>query len=270
MSARALARDRGWCTARFTHLGEKEMESAGVPAAGGRRTRLWIGAGLALAVVAVLAVLTAGGSADRPDPAARPEAMPSTQAARPGQDELPAGLARRKPNDPLALGRVDAPVVLIEWAEFQCPFCGRFARDTQPTLVKKYVDTGKVRIEWRDFPYLGPESTTAARAGRAAAQGKFWQYHDALYHHQFPVNSGKLTEDHLVRLAGTLGMDTTSFRNEMNSPQTAKIVQADMQQGISLGITGTPAFLIGQTPMMGAQPEAAFERAIDDALRKAR
>ena len=68
----------------------------------------------------------------------------------------------------MALGDVDAPVVMISYSEFQCPFCGKYARDTEPILVEKYVDSGVLRIEWRDFPYLGPESTTAAQAGRGS------------------------------------------------------------------------------------------------------
>jgi hypothetical protein len=107
---------------------------------------------------------------------------------------------RRDAGDPLALGDVDAPVVMVNYSEFQCPFCGKFARDTEPELIEQYVEDGTLRIEWRDFPYLGPESTRAAPAGRAAAaQGRFWDFHDALFADQPPPNSGKLTEDHLVR-----------------------------------------------------------------------
>lgn len=181
-----------------------------------------------------------------------------------------AGLETRVPGDPLALGRVNAPVIMVEWADFQCPFCGRFARDTQPVLVRRYVDTGKLRIEWRDFPYLGPQSMTAAEAARAAAgQGKFWQYHNALYANQHPVNSGALTESYLVGLARRLGLNTARFRADMTSPATAHAVKADLQQGTALGINGTPAFLIGPTPVFGAQPTATFEKVINAALARA-
>src|SRR5699024_5603667 len=73
---------------------------------------------------------------------------------------------RRDADDPMAIGDVDAPVVLIDYSDFQCPFCGKFARDTAPELIDEYVDEGILRIEWRDFPYLGDDSWKGARAGR--------------------------------------------------------------------------------------------------------
>lgn len=245
------------------------MKPARRPATGRSRARLWIGAGLALALVAVLGVLALTKSFGGDDAADRDTAA-ATSEQRGGGGKL-AQLARREPHDPLAIGRVDAPVVMVEWAEFQCPFCGQFARDTQPELVKKYVDAGKLRIEWHDYPYLGKQSTTAAHAGRAAAaQGTFWEYHDALFAHQVPVNSGGLTEDHLVNVAGKLGMDTERFRSDMNSQRVAAAVERDRQQALDLGITGTPAFLIGDEPLIGAMSTDTFERTIDKQLDAAR
>ena len=200
-------------------------------------------------------------------PSAAISATGSTGKAQPPQP----GLARRLPGDPLALGKTDAPVVLIEWAEFQCPFCGRFARDTQPALIDKYVRSGTLRIEWRDFPYLGPESTTAALAARAAAaQGKFWPYHDALFAHQFPPNSGHLTDAYLVGIAKTLGLNIARFQVDMNSPATKQAVEKDFLQGQNLGVTGTPSFLVNSTPIVGAQPLSVFENAIEQAAAQAK
>lgn len=246
-----------------------------------KNARLWLGAGAALLVIGVLAAVSAtGGTAPAPArPAAAASAAPSA-AGQPtgnsptgnsGVQQVLARLGTRVPGDPLALGSLKAPVIMVEWADFQCPFCGQFARTTQPVLVRKYVDTGKLRIEWRDFPYLGPQSTTAAQAARAAAaQGRFWQYHDALYAHQHKVNSGALTSSYLVDLAGKLGLNTARFRADMTSPATARAVQSDLQEGTGLGINGTPAFLINGTPVMGAQPTATFEHIIDTALAHAR
>jgi protein-disulfide isomerase len=253
--------------------------------------RIWIGGGLALLVVVVLGVLALarsngglgsdGSAAGAPSavvrqPNGRPPGSQQQSGQQPRDSEQPqdaqlAHLARRQPGDPLARGRADAPVVLVEWEEFQCPFCGRYSRKTEPELIKKYVRTGKVRIEWHDYPYLGKQSTTAAHAGRAAAaQGKFWAYHDYLFHHQKPVNSGKLTTDYLARVAGTLGMDTSEFRTDMASTKVAKAVEKDKQQALNLGITGTPAFLIGDKATIGAQPTEDFERIIDKQLAKAK
>ncbi len=167
----------------------------------------------------------------------------------------------------MAIGRVDAPVVIVEWADFQCPFCGKFARDTQPALVKKYVATGELRIEWRDFPYLGAQSRAAALAARAAAaQGKFWAYHDALYADQHAVNSGYLTSGYLTDIATKVGLNVPRFATAMQSKSLAAKVNADFEEGTSIGINGTPAFLVGTTPVMGAQPASVYEKLIDKQL----
>lgn len=182
-----------------------------------------------------------------------------------------AALVRRQPDDPMALGEVDAPVVMIAYSEFQCPFCAKFARDTEPILIEKYVEDGTLRIEWRDFPYLGPESTTAAEAGRAAAaQGEFWAFHDAMYADQQPPNSGRLTEDYLAGIAEKIGLDVEQFRNTMNTPETADAVKRDFDEGQLIGVTGTPAFLVNGQPIMGAQPTEVFEAAIEQAAAGAR
>lgn len=181
-----------------------------------------------------------------------------------------ATLARRTPGDPVALGAEDAPVVLINYSEYQCPYCGKFARDTKPTLVKEYVDKGLLRIEWRDFPYLGPESTTAAHAGRAAAeQGRFWEFHDAIFADQQPPNSGKLTEDFLAAIAEQIGLDVATFREDLTDPKVQAPVEEDFTEGQSIGVTGTPAFLINGNPVIGAQPTETFTQIIDAEVAKA-
>ncbi len=250
----------------------------------GRSSGFWWGisaAVVALVLLTVAALVGAGGSGDT---APTRQAGPAAPAGGGGTGTRTSGavgssavshdplaaVARRTPGDPLAIGRVDAPVVMVEFADFQCPFCGKFARDTEPTLVRKYVRTGKLRLEWRDFPYLGPQSSTAAQAARAAAdQGKFWPYHDALYHSQHPVNSGYLTPARLAHLARGLGLTMRPFHHDARSRATAFAVQSDFRQGLKLGITGTPAFLINGKPVSGAQPLATFERLIDQQLKTA-
>ena len=212
------------------------------------------------------------GSADRPGAAndASRDARSKPREALESPEPL-AALIRRQPGDPMALGETDAPVVMINYAEFQCPFCGKFARDTAPALIEKYVDDGTLRIEWRDFPYLGPESTTAAEAGRAAAaQGEFWAFHDQMYANQQPPNSGRLTEDYLAGIAEEIGLDVEQFRKSMNTREAADAVQRDFAEGQSIGVTGTPAFLINGRPIMGAQPVEVFEAAIKQAADAAR
>ena len=215
----------------------------------------------ALAAVALLVALVGvpGGDADTED-AAEP-----TEQTTPSDDPL-AQLARRQPDDALAQGDVDAPVVMIAYSEFQCPFCGKFARDTAPTLMEKYVEDGTLRIEWRDFPYLGPESTTAALAGRAAAaQGRFWEFHDEMFAEQLPPNSGNLDQRYVESVARQVGLDLERFRVDLRSPRTEELVAADFREGQTVGVTGTPSFLINGTPVVGAQPTKVFEQVIEAA-----
>ncbi len=225
---------------------------------------------LVAAVAAVALLLTLVGipgstdSQEGPTPALA-DREPSTSA--PSADPL-TRVARRQQGDPMAKGDVSAPVVLVVFSEFQCPFCGKFARDTAPTLEEKYVADGTLRIEWRDFPYLGPESTTAALAGRAAAdQGRFWEFHDAMYADQLPPNSGKLDEEHVTTVAEDIGLDVAEFRSDLTSDRARKSVEADFREGQSLGVTGTPSFVINGTPVVGAQPTEVFEQVIGRAAR---
>lgn len=230
----------------------------------------------AVALVALIGTLIGSlGSDDTADPpsAASPTAVSSTTSGdpSPAADGSWEQLVQRPADDPMTMGEADAPVVMLAYSDFQCPFCGKFARDTEPTLVDKYVKDGTLRIEWRDFPYLGPESTTAAQAGRAAAaQNSFWAFHDELYAHQLPPNSGKLDEDYLAGIAEKLGLDVEQFRADLNSKATADAVAKDFAEGQAIGVTGTPAFVINRVPVFGAQPVKVFELAIEQAAVDAR
>ncbi len=226
----------------------------------------------AVAVIALIATLVGAAGNDDPDNAADRGASSSSRADDSGRapDDTWEQLVRREPGDPMALGEVDAPVVMLAYSEFQCPFCGKFARDTAPTLIEEYVEDGTLRIEWRDFPYLGPQSTTAAQAGRAAAaQDSFWAFHDELYDHQLPPNSGGLDEDYLAGIAAEIGLDVEQFRTDLTSAAAEQAVARDFAQGQAIGVTGTPAFVINGVPVMGAQPTEVFEQAIEQAAAEA-
>lgn len=226
---------------------------------------LLVAALAAVVLVATLFGISSGDGGRTGDDGAASAATLSPPGGEAADDPL-AGLARREADDPMAKGEVDAPVVLIAYSEFQCPFCGKFARDTAPTLDEKYVEDGMLRIEWRDFPYLGQESTTAALAGRAAAaQGRFWEFHDAMYADQLPPNSGNLDEQYVEAIAGEVGLDVEQFRTDMKSDSAQQLVATDFQEGQSSGITGTPSFLINGTPVVGAQPTEVFEQVIEEA-----
>ncbi|HZZ47953.1 MAG TPA: thioredoxin domain-containing protein [Pseudonocardia sp.] len=227
------------------------------------RRGVWIGIAVAIVVVAALAAVSIVGGRGAAPQAQGPDQDSSATAIQ--QARLSA--ARRIPGDPLAMGRPDAPVVLVEWADFQCPYCAAFTKDTLPTLINQYVKTGKARLEWRDFAFLGKESTSAAIAARAAArQGKFWPYHDQLYTEQHPENSGAVTPAYLVDLAKRLGLDTNRFQSDLADPALAKQVAGDESAGSAVGVTGTPTVLVNGQLISGAEELATYQRAIDAAL----
>lgn len=226
---------------------------------------------LVAAMVAVVALVTTHSDNAQSSSASSGAQAASASDAAGGVPKEFQHLARRQAADPLARGKADAPVVMVEFSDFQCPYCGQFARTTEPKLVDKYVKQGVLRIEWRDFPYFGKESYTAALAARAAGeQGGFWKLHNALYEHQSPPNSGDLTTARIVSLATAAGLDSAKLRTDMKDPNLAKQVKADFAQGQSLGISGTPAFVINGTPVIGAQPLSVFEKTIEQAAKDAK
>jgi protein-disulfide isomerase len=132
--------------------------------------------------------------------------------------------------------------------------------------VQRYVEKGTLRLEWRDFPYLGRQSVDAAVAARAAqAQGGFWEYHDLLYHNQ----SGGFSEEKLVDLARRAGLDLGRFREDLRSRRYERAVVRDFQEGQRTGVSGTPTFVINGHVLAGLQPVGVFENAIENAKREA-
>jgi protein-disulfide isomerase len=228
-----------------------------------------------IGLVAALGLATAvfvGGDTGATDPtAAGTQGAGSDEASEgDGRSDTLQGLERREEGDPRALGDVDAPVVMIEWSDFQCPFCGAFARDTKPELVERYVEEGLLRIEWRDFPVIGADSSTAALAGRAAAeQGAFWDLHDEIYAEERGRDSGELAEDALVEMAEGSGLDGGRFRADLGDDDHRRAVAADLELAQQLGITGTPAFLVNGELMIGGQPTELFAQAIERAAAEA-
>ncbi len=165
------------------------------------------------------------------------------------------------------LGNKNAKVTVVEFADFQCPFCEKLFTDVYPSIKKDYIDTGKIKFAFRDYAFLGQESTWAAEAARCANdQGQFWEYHDYLYTHQGSENSGAFAKDKLEGFAATLGLDTQSFNQCLESDKYAKDVADDTQQGQDFGVSGTPGTFVNGNLIIGAQPYDAFKTAIDQAI----
>lgn len=192
------------------------------------------------------AVRDAGGSGDGGgEPAASPEAAISEAA-----------------NDDPSWGPKDASVVIVEFADFQCPFCARHAQQTLPGLKKAYGD--KVRYIYRDFPIssIHPFAQKAAEAGQCAQdQGLFWEYHDLLF-----ANQDALAVSDLKSYAKKVGADSAEFNSCLDSGKNQQEVLRDLQDGGAAGVTGTPGFLINGQLVTGAQPLEQFQKVIDQFL----
>lgn len=180
-------------------------------------------------------------------------------------------LARRDKGDPLALGDAQAPVVLIEYADFGCSFCGDFARSTEPKLVEEYVDKGVLRIEWRNFPVGGEGSERAALAAWAAGkQGRFWQFHQAAYAKERQSADG-FDDDRLTGLARRAGVpDLDRFERDRASAAARKALDRDLKEAQGLGAASTPSFLVNDQPVSGAQPVGVFREVIEQAAAAAK
>lgn len=231
-----------------------------------------------VAAVAVVVLLAAGVMfSERGDDEGSSGAASSSQSSGEGGEsaeeqslsEEEVGLVRRDAKEVTARGDVDAPVVLIEYSDYRCPFCGAFARDTMPELKEEYIDSGKLRVEWRDFPVFGEESVKGAMAARAAGeQDKYWEYHDAMYEDAPDRGHLKITDEKIMDWAEEVGVpDMEQFQKDLDDPELRKKIEADAQEARSqVGATGTPTFVIGDERIVGAQPTESFKNMIDEEL----
>jgi protein-disulfide isomerase len=168
------------------------------------------------------------------------------------------------------LGDEDAPITIIEYTDFQCPYCSRHFLETYPALIENFVDTGIVRYVFKDFPLnnIHPQASIAAEAARCAGdQGEFFAMHDLLFNNQRDWGGSDPTTVFLS-YASELGLDPTQFGECLANEVHAEAVNADLQEGISNGVTGTPAFFINGHLLSGAQPYSLFEEAITTLLEE--
>lgn len=214
-------------------------------------------------------------------------AQPSGQPSQPNQPQAPAAAAELKiTDDDPALGSKNAKVTIVSFEDFQCPFCGAFtglnpemvksmqSRDPswQPALTglkKDYIDSGKVRFIWKDYPFLGQESFLSAQAARCAQdQGKFWEYHDYLFSHQSGENQGAFSKENLKKFASELKLKTADFNDCMDKAKYEKKIQEAVTYGQSVGVNGTPATFVNGKLVSGAVPYSTFKPMIEEELKK--
>ena len=168
---------------------------------------------------------------------------------------------RRDANDARAKGSIDAPVVMVLYSDFSCPYCTRFAKQVEPQL-QDLVDNGTLRIEWRDLAQISQSSPLAAQAGIAAAnQGRFWEFVSAAYGEADPSGHPEYTMDSLTALAQKAGVpDISRFQADTNDPETAAAVKQAQNDAYKIGIQGTPFMFIGDSFISGYR-DADYVRA---------
>lgn len=203
--------------------------------------------------------------------ALQPGIQPQQQ---PGQQQPPSAKIRSiSINGAPVQGNANAPVTLVEFSDFQCPFCERFFSSTLPQIEQEYVDTGKVKLVYKQFPLdsLHPNAKVSALASECAnEQGKFWPYHNTLFGNQTQWAEQSPTQviSTFKKYATDLGMNVASFNTCMDSKKYSSIIDKELEEGSTYGVSGTPTFYVGNeksgyTQLIGAQPFSAFQQIID-------
>ncbi len=194
-------------------------------------------------------------------PAARPGADKAA-GPKPGQPD-PKATYKVEVGDAYAKGPATAKVTIVEWSDFQCPFCSRVV-PTMKALTDKYGEDIRIAFKHNALPMHNRAKAAAIAAEAAGKQGKFWEMHDLLF-----ANAKELTDENFVKWAGELGLDAEKFKADLADPAIAKKVDENQKQGTQLGARGTPAFFVNGRYLSGAQPVEAFSALVDEEMKKA-
>ena len=184
------------------------------------------------------------------------------------ETDAPSALNLIKGGSPIK-GSPDAPITILEWGDYQCTFCYKFHQDTLGTIQKDFIDSGKVKLVFKDYPLNGPDSFLAAEASYCAEdQGKYWQYHDQLYQNWGGERTGWITRESLDTFAGTVNLELQKFNKCLDNHKYQNKVNAMYQFGKEIGIDATPSFLVFNEEKIikirGSQPLEVFLRAFDE------
>ena len=172
------------------------------------------------------------------------------------------------------LGDPNAPITLVEFGDYQCHFCNVHFHNTEHSLLENYISTGKVKMIFKDFTIIGPDSVNAAHGSHCAHdQAKFWEYHDILYNNWTGENNGWASSDNLLRFAQEVDLDIEKWSDCMINAIHSKIITNSSKEARDLGLTGTPTFFVigpdnSITKIFGAQPYQSFEKIFDKELEK--
>jgi protein-disulfide isomerase len=223
-----------------------------------RRKRLWIIAGVVvIAVLSTMALILQG-----------PRNQEVGEIVTVAPQSWPNAAGKN-------LGPAEASVVVVEYADFQCPFCRQYHDSVQPQLIDEFVKTGKVRYEYRHFIIIdrnvgGTESRRAAEASQCAVdQGKFWDYAEILFANQGQEGSGAFSDARLKAFAGAIGLDTDKFNTCLESDTYAAEVRADEAQAASLQLGGTPSVLVNGVKVANPLNYGQLQATIENSLAQA-
>jgi protein-disulfide isomerase len=196
----------------------------------------------------------------------------STAGAIHGADAT-AALLEGIPQRGNVLGKPGAPVTIVEYADFQCPFCAQWATDTFPALVDEYVRPGRVKIAFEGVAFIGPDSSTALQmAVSAGMQNKLWNVTELLFHNQGAENSGWVTDELLEQIGSSVeGLDVDAMMDGRNSAEVAAAISQAQTAAAAAGVATTPTFEIGRTggaatQVQGARPTEDFRQLLDSLL----
>ncbi|MEA2436913.1 MAG: hypothetical protein QOF65_1469 [Thermoleophilaceae bacterium] len=236
----------------------EEREAADRAKAQRKKRMLQLGGALvAAAVIVVVAiVVSSGGSSNK--------GSSSGKAA--GADQA-SQLLNSIPQQGTTLGNPKAPVTLLEFADLQCPFCRDYTINTFPSVVAKYVKTGKVKMVFQNYAFIGPDSLTAARAAEAAGkQNKLWNFIDIFYNNQGTENTDYVTDKFLTKIADGAGVDANKMLTDRQDPKVDQAIALAQQAAQQAGVNSTPTFILKKAgapaqKLSAAQVEAALAKA---------
>ena len=226
-----------------------------------------VGIGAGITAVVIVAAFFAFSGMNQPEIELQPAQIPQPE-------QEPISLSVFTANGSPLLGNPNAPITLVEFGDYQCHFCNVFFHETEHDIVTNYVDTGKVRMIFKDYTIIGPDSVNAAHGAHCANdQGLFWEYHDVLYNNWNGENNGWASSENLLGFAAEIGLNTDEWNECMVGKNHQQVIVSSNNDARTLGLTGTPAFfVIGPdnqvTKIGGAQPYDVFERLFESELAK--
>ncbi|PIN90130.1 disulfide bond formation protein DsbA [Candidatus Pacearchaeota archaeon CG10_big_fil_rev_8_21_14_0_10_32_14] len=247
-----------------------------------KKDMLWKATTFIFAALLVVSLFTGGFGLKKSDTTVTGNVV--NNPTNPSIDNPTPSAVKVSVDDDAVEGKANAPITIVEFSDYQCPFCRKFWTETLPSIRKDYVDTGKVKIVYRDFPLsslhpMAQKTAEATECVRDAAGGKgdaaYFKFHDKIFEEQNILDSGTkngavtktatYTNDDLKKWAKDLDYDIGSC---LDSGKYASEVQKDEQDGQSYGVQGTPAFFVNGQLLSGAQPYSAFKQVIDAQLAK--